>query len=46
MTRQRAKVHCEACGDWLLVTRTDEWIECDCGQRFAVTITPIPAPAA
>jgi hypothetical protein len=37
-----AKVYCEDCDAWLVAETRDDCVECDCGQRFVVTVTPVP----
>jgi DNA-directed RNA polymerase subunit RPC12/RpoP len=42
----RGKVHCEECERWLSVEGEHETVACDCGHRFVVSITAIPARLA
>jgi hypothetical protein len=35
-----AQVRCD-CGNWLKTTIRDNWVTCECGRRFAVTISEI-----
>ena len=41
----KAKIHCDECETWTAVEGTTDYVRCDCGQVFAVTITQIIASA-
>ncbi len=36
-------MRCERCDAWIAVEDKTEYVECDCGAGFAVTITQISA---
>jgi hypothetical protein len=46
MERYCGKVRCDDCDEWLPVEGDNETVTCDCGNRFVVTITTIPARLA
>ncbi|MEF8784296.1 MAG: hypothetical protein V5A45_00070 [Haloarculaceae archaeon] len=46
MERQRAQVLCDDCETWIAVEEGSETVACDCGNRFVVTVTQIPARVA
>jgi len=41
--QQHAQVLCEDCGTWIPVEGKSDTVSCDCGERFVVTVTRIPA---
>lgn len=38
-------VYCETCDEMLPVSSSDEWLRCECGNQFVVTITEMPSEA-
>lgn len=46
MTQPDARVHCPECDAWIPVDAARELAECDCGTRYIVTVTDLPAPMA
>ncbi|SDJ79843.1 hypothetical protein SAMN05216226_109122 [Halovenus aranensis] len=40
------KVRCDYCEKWLVVDGNTEYVACECGAGFAVTVTPIATPRA
>lgn len=43
MEQERAQVLCDNCETWIPVEDGSETVSCDCGKRFVVTVTEIPA---
>ena len=43
MEQQYAQVLCDKCESWIPVEGESETVSCDCGNRFVVTVTQIPA---
>lgn len=43
MDQPRAQVYCEECSAWFPVDGGEKWVECECGTRYILTVSEIPA---
>ena len=41
MNDAAAEIHCDACGTALAVEKRSQVVACECGHRYAVTVTRI-----
>ncbi len=35
------KIRCETCSEWVVGSTTEQFLECDCGQQYMISVTGV-----